>query len=58
MIDMILIVKEWRKVLHIREMDKMEDAGADKGVYLPRKILGIKDNAMVDGYGTIAGGGE
>lgn len=51
-------VKEWRKALHIQEMSKVRDAGADKGVYLPRKIFGMEDNAMVDGYGTIAGRGE
>lgn len=54
----MIFVKEWRKVLHIRETGKREDAGTDRGVYLPRKILGMKDTAMLDGYGTRKHGGE
>ena len=53
----MIFVKEWR-VMHIQEMGKREDAGTDKGVYFLRKILGMKDTAMVDRYGTRKHGGE
>ncbi|MBU7017756.1 MAG: hypothetical protein HXS44_09615 [Theionarchaea archaeon] len=56
MIDMVLNVKVWRKIQNVEEIDETGDG--DEGVYLPRKILGIKDTAVMNGNGTRERGGE